>query len=422
MSEWQADNAAAACESLASAVAARGDAFASAAADSLGLAATDMAAEVELTHSYLTERLSRELASLTAGRTAICGPGQSAAMMLPANITTFSVVEIARAGLVGNRVRARLTRRVEAVSRLIQEVFDEALPGRVHVEQELSGPDFLSEALASELVPFVMVWGGEALGDELLDRVRTGSPKRVVFEGPGKDPVLVMAGAPAGDVAAELIAAKFLMAGQTCTAPENVLLHQSVHAPIAELLTEACERAQPLPMFSAKVPGIVRSQLDDALALGAEVVTGGRVEGQVVWPTVVTEVTPEMKLFQDETFAPVFALASFDTDEEAVALAQGTRFGLRAVVVGPGSERVAQSIKGADYAEPVSDIVYGKYGMVDMNTIGDGGDNPVFGGYGRSGWVWDGGELLQGPKAIAREATVPVLNGHALNAEPSRWR
>jgi acyl-CoA reductase-like NAD-dependent aldehyde dehydrogenase len=381
-----------------------------------------MAAEVELAHSYLAKRLSRELASLTDGRTAICGPDESAAMMLPANITTFSVVEIARAALVGNRVRARLTRRVEPVSQLIQEVFDEALPGRVDVEQELSGPDFLSEALASESMPFVMVWGGEALGDELLQRVQAGPAKRVVFEGPGKDPVLVLAGACAEDVAVELIAAKFLMAGQTCTAPENVIVHQSLHGPITELLRAACERAQPLPMFSAKVPGIVRSQLEDALELGADVITGGRVEGQVVWPTVVTGVTPAMRLFQDETFAPVFALASFDSDEEAVALAQGTRFGLRAVVVGPGSKRIAQSLKGADYAEPVSDIVYGKYGMVDMSAIGDAGDNPVFGGYGRSGWVWDRGELFQGPKAIVREASVPAMNGHALGGEGPRWR
>lgn len=307
-------------------------------------------AEATLARDYLAIRLGPELLTMTTGRTAICGPGQGAVMMLPANITTFSVVEIARVALAGNPVRARLTRRAENVSRLIQEVFDEVIPGKVQMERDLSGPDFLRKALESESVPFVMVWGGEALGDELLERIARGPQKRVVFEGPGKDPVIILAGAPAEPVVAELTEAKFLLSGQTCTAPENVIAHESVHDSIVELLVQACRREQPVSVFSTKVPITVRSQLGDAVAHGADIVIGGHVEGQVVWPTVVTGVTPDMKLFQDETFAPVFAVSTFDTDEEALALARGTRFGSRAAVVGVGADRMAWSLKGAEYA------------------------------------------------------------------------
>src|SRR5579884_2705336 len=211
MTESDIRDSGAVARRLGEAVAARSVALARAAARDLALPADDMAAEVDLTLTYVRRNLAREVNSMVAGRRAICASGQEAALMLPSNMTTFAIVEIARTVLGGNSVRARFTRRAQSVAQLVQDVFDDVVPGAVRVDKDSTGPEFLHCAIGSDTVPLVMVWGGEALGDELLSRLADTPSKRIVFEGPGKDPVLVLPGADPRDVAAQLIGAKFVL-------------------------------------------------------------------------------------------------------------------------------------------------------------------------------------------------------------------
>jgi acyl-CoA reductase-like NAD-dependent aldehyde dehydrogenase len=403
--------------SLARSVQERREAFVAASVLDLDFPPDDTAGDVDYTVAHLERNLAREVIAMAGGRRPITHPGQEALFMLPSNMTVFCMLDIARAALAGNTVRARMTSRAPTVSDLIQETFEDVVPGAVRMEKALSGPAFLTYALESDEVPFLMVWGGEALGDELLERARMGARKRIVFEGPGKDPAIVLDGADVRKAASQLIGGKFYNAGQMCTAPENLLVHRSIHDEIVELFVAACASArvgdprepgvQIGPMISAKVPDIVRAQLADAVDQGAEIVHGGLIEGPYVHPTVVTGITPEMQIFRDETFAPVFATRAFDDEDEAIALARDSRFGLRVSVGGPGSKRVVAHLLGADYAEPVDDLVFGKFGVASIDAFEDTEFPPAFGGYGKSGWVWDNGQLYQGPKSTLRESTVP---------------
>lgn len=391
--------------------------MAAAIVDDLDLLPADAADEVAATAHHLEKHLVGEVIGHTRRRVPITSAGQEAWMMLPANTTVYGIVEIARAAVSGNTVRARMTSRARSVSELIQRIFDEVLPERVHMEMSRSGPEFVTRALESDDVPFFMVWGGEALGDELLARLPHGKRKRIVFEGPGKDPAIVLPGADPRKVAAELVASKFAYSGQTCTAPENLLIHRSLHDEIVELFVSAAAQRrvgdprEPCvdvgPMMSPKVPPLVKAQLADAVMKGAEVIFGGQVEGPYVYPTVVTGVTPSMQIFRDETFAPVFATCVFDLEEEAIALARDSRFGLRVSVGGLGAQRVIAQLVGPDYAEPVDQLTYGKFGVGSVDSFADSVGSPTFGGYGKSGWIYDNGQLYQGPKATAREATTP---------------
>lgn len=391
--------------------------MATAIVDDLGLLPEDAADEVDATTHHLEEHLADEVIGHTRGRAPITSAGQEAWMMLPSNTTVYGIVEIARAAVSGNTVRARMTTRARSVSELVQRIFDKVLPERVRMEMSRSGPEFVTHALESDDVPFFMVWGGEALGDELLARLHYGNRKRIVFEGPGKDPAIVLPGANPREVATELVAAKFAYSGQTCTAPENLLIHRSLHDEIVELFVSAAAQRRigdPRepgvdvgPMISPKVPPLVKAQLADAVAKGAEVIFGGQVEGPYVYPTVVTGVSPTMQIFRDETFAPVFATCAFDLEEEAIALARDSRFGLRVSVGGSGAQRVIEQLVGADYAEPVDQLTYGKFGIGSIDSFADSVGSPTFGGYGKSGWIYDSGQLYQGPKATAREATTP---------------
>ncbi|MQA92021.1 MAG: aldehyde dehydrogenase family protein [Gemmatimonas sp.] len=381
-----------------------------------GLTRADAAAEVDLTARQLEYTLGSDARKWVLGRKPICAADQEAALMVPSNMATAALLDIARLVVSGNRVRVRLSKRGVRTGSLLQDIVDEVMPGQVTIRQDASGPEFLADALDSGSVPLLMVYGGEEMGIELLTRLRGTSNTRTVFEGPGKDPAIVLEGALVQQTAADLTAAKFANSGQRCVAPENILVASAIHDELVERLVRACRDAnvgdpnesstQIGPMVSPKVPRIVRDQLDEARRLGAEVHCGGTVEGQWVAPTVVSGVRPEMTLFQDETFAPVFAVVSFDSVDEALAMARDTRFGLACTVVGPCAGDLASTLRGEEYAHRVDQLLFGRFGIVSVGRPLADEDVSVFGGYGRSGWIWGEGGLYQGPKFLMREATV----------------
>ena len=125
---------------------------------------------------------------------------------------------------------------------------------------------------------------------------------------------------------------------------EKILVQESV---LPEFLDRFKERASKLkigdttkdkshmigPLINDRQVARVKSQIDDALEKGAEIVLGGKVDGRFVEPTIVTGVTSDMTLYRDETFGPVVSVIPFGTDEEAVAIANDTEYGLSSGVI-----------------------------------------------------------------------------------------
>lgn len=375
--------------------------------------------ELEAVAVYLEADLVEDARMQIGARSPIAGGGRAVALMSPSNSVAAVVADIAQLVLGGNSVRARLPGRAAQARTLVQQITDEVIPGRV-VMEDASGPDFLAEVMESDQVPMVVVYGGEQLGDSLLRKVQTIPPKKVLFEGPGKDPMVVLPGVDVDQVVATIVTAKMRLGGQECVAPETLLVHESLHDELVTRLTSAFAsvrvgdpddpRTQVGPMSSNKVPAIVAGQLEDALKRGAKVTVGGRIDGQWIEPTLVVGVTSDMLIFQDETFAPVLAVVPFDDEEHAANLACSTRFGLSCTVTGEGAEILADRLRSSAYLRREDDgLEYGRFGMSTIDHPAgeswDGGYGGAFGGYGKSGWVWDHGELRQGPKSIAREAT-----------------
>lgn len=366
----------------------------------------DVLLEIGATARYLETHLAG-LGQRLAGRRPICAPDELAALMLPANILASGIRTITDLLAGGNRVLARMTGRARRTAEVVQAVFDDVVPGNVVLDRGESGPSFLQHALSADEVRFLLVFGGESLGDDLLRLVREGSRKRVVFEGPGKDPVIVLSGADLDEVARITARSKLAVAGQRCVAPENVVVEHSAHDALVERLVTEFEAATIGSVISPKVPVMVRDQLADAETRGARIACGGTVEGQHVAATIVTGVTPDMAVFQDETFAPLLAVASCAGPVEAVEIAASGRFGLACCVFGDEADQVAAALRGESYAHPVEDIVYGRYGHVVVNNgLRASTARGPFGGYGKSGWIWDGPGLRQGPKLAAFEATL----------------
>lgn len=165
----------------------------------------------------------------------------------------------------------------------------------------------------------------------------------------GKDPAIVLPGADLDRASSALLWGACANAGQSCLSIERIYVHTSVHDELVGLLTAKAEQvnlAYPEPSDGAIGPlidpdqaGIIAAQLDDARAKGAVVATGGRLErhggGHWIRPTVLTAVDHTMTMMREETFGPLMPVMPFTTEDEAVALANDSDYGLSGAVFGP---------------------------------------------------------------------------------------
>ena len=211
----------------------------------------------------------------------------------------------------------------------------------------------------------------------------------VTLELGGKSPQIVFSDADVDKALPFLVNAGIQNAGQTCSASSRILVHQSVHDQIIERMSErygnlrvgpASEDLDVGPLISARQRAVVAGFLDiarnDNLTFAAQgtIVDHAPGGGHYIAPTLIAGLTPDHALAQDEIFGPVQVILPFDSEEEAVAIANGTDYGLVAGIWtrdGGRQMRLAKSIHA---------------GQVFINNYGAGGGVELpFGGVAKSG-------------------------------------
>lgn len=244
----------------------------------------------------------------------------------------------------------------------------------------------LAKSMGVDVLAFT---GSGATGRRLLEASAASNLKRCYLELGGKSPNIVFADAPDLAKAAKVSAMGiFRNSGQVCVAGSRLLVEASIHDEFVEALkaeAEALRVGDPLDLNSHI--GAVNSEdqlrrnlsfIDMARAEGGQVITGGScilqdTGGSYMAPTIVTQVTRDATLFQREVFGPVLAVTKFESEEEALSLANGTDFGLAAGVWTADLSRAHRMVAGI------------RAGVVHVNTYG-GSDNTVpLGGVGQSG-------------------------------------
>src|SRR3972149_4986492 len=186
------------------------------------------------------------------------------------------------------------------------------------------------------------------------------SGKKLVCEGPGQDPFIVFPDADLDLALSDLMTAKFMYSGQTCTAPKRIFIHRSIYENFLQRFVErlgqlvvgdpADEAVDIAPVVSDLAVQRIRRQLEDACAGGARILAGGKIEGSLIHPTVVKDATDDMLGMKEEVFGPVAFTTSFETEEEAIRRAKSHKYGLRAAGFGGGAaKRTAGGLKGGDY-------------------------------------------------------------------------
>jgi acyl-CoA reductase-like NAD-dependent aldehyde dehydrogenase len=279
---------------------------------------------------------------------------------------------------------------------VLAEVIDDAgLPAGVFNLVSGVGP-VVGEAIAAHPDVDMVSFTGSTRAGKRVAELAAASVKRVALELGGKSANVILPDADLEKAVAAGVTNCYLNSGQTCTALTRMLVPRDRLADAERIAAARAERyrvGDPLaedtnlgPLISAVQRDRVRGYIETGIAEGAKLVTGG-VEppegldrGYFVRPTVFSEVTPGMTIAQEEIFGPVLSIIPYDTEDEAVEIANGTIYGL------------AGGVWSADpaHAEQIARRL--RTGQVDINGAMF---NPLapFGGYKQSGVGRENGRL-----------------------------
>jgi acyl-CoA reductase-like NAD-dependent aldehyde dehydrogenase len=246
-----------------------------------------------------------------------------------------------------------------------------------------------------ERVKLITFTGSSGVGWKLRERA---ARKRVNLELGNATPVIVAADADLDDVAARLAAHAFSFAGQSCISVQRIYLERPVYGDFLERFVprvEALEVGDPAdestdvgPVISQSERDRVLSWIEEARAAGADVLTGGELEGELLRPTVIANPPPDAKVSCAEVFGPLCTVTPYDSLDEAIALANGTPYGLQAGVF---TNDVKAALRAAGALE---------FGGVTINEAPTfRADQMPYGG------VKDSGNTREGPAYAVREMT-----------------
>jgi acyl-CoA reductase-like NAD-dependent aldehyde dehydrogenase len=277
-----------------------------------------------------------------------------------------------------------------AILRFAEAVEEAGLPPGVFNVVTGSGAE-AGQALVEADIDMVSFTGSTPVGQKIAETAGRGM-KRLLLELGGKGAAVVFDDGDVKGAVAGIGSTWSFHSGQICTAPTRVIAHRAVHDQLVEALAgyaKVLQVGDPLaddtvvgPVISSVQRDRIESLLEAGRADGAEFVVGGERPdidpGYYVTPTLLTGVKNEMRVAQEEFFGPVVVVETFDDEDEAVALANGTAFGLYDYVW------TADAVRGYRVARQL------RSGNVGINTVQRNHEAP-FGGFKQSGVGRDGG-------------------------------
>lgn len=239
-----------------------------------------------------------------------------------------------------------------------------------------------------DVTDMVVFTGSVPTGRKVHERAASQF-KTAFLELGGNDPAVVLDSADADEAAEIVVRGAMENSGQLCCSIERVYAGRDIYPTFVDrvvartkaltLNTEGLQSGELGPVIFRRQAQILQAQLDDAVAKGARVLTGGKLieKDGGIWcePTVLVDVTQDMEIMQAETFGPIIPIARFDEPEEAIRLANDTIFGLSATVIGDEDEAVAVGER----------INAGGVWINDFDTMGGVGDRAEKTAFGASG-------------------------------------
>lgn len=293
------------------------------------------------------EFLQDEELDVAGGGTAVVTKEGLGALLgiMPWNFPYYQVARFAAPNLMnGNTILLKHAPQCPESALAMEEIFiDAGAPEGAYVNIFATNEQ-VADIIADPRIAGVSLTGSERAGSAVAE-IAGRNLKKVVLELGGSDPFLVLDSANVDRAVTQAMFGRFGNAGQACNAAKRIILTEGVHDEFVEKFTAAISAITPDdptkvdtfmgPLSSVAAVDGIAGQVDDAVAKGATVLTGGaRIDRAGAWyqPTILTGVTTEMRAFSEELFGPVAVLYKVSSEDEAVALANDSAYGLGAVV------------------------------------------------------------------------------------------
>lgn len=271
--------------------------------------------------------------------------------VMPWNYPHYQVARFAGPNLVlGNTILVKHAANCPLSAQAIQEVFSEAgLPAGGYINLYATHEQ-TSIIIADRRVQGISLTGSERAGSIVAEQAGRHL-KKVVLELGGNDPFIVLDDRDFDRAVTAAASGRLSNAGQACTSPKRFIVHDSVYERFISAVTDAMERTEvgaPSaegtgmgPVSSEGARAELLEQIDDAVSLGAKLHLGGTAlpgEGAYLAPTLLSELTPEMRAWSEELFGPVGIVHRVSSPDEAIELANDSPFGLGAAIFGGDAE------------------------------------------------------------------------------------
>lgn len=302
----------------------------------------------------------------------------------------LSMYKIAYGLATGNTVVHKPSSETPDIGLKVAELFEEAgFPaGAFNV---ITGPgSVLGDLLIDDKrCSYVAITGETVTGRHVAERAAANF-KEYYLELGGKNPTVILADADMEYAVKSIVLSAFFHQGEICMSTDRVIVEKSIAKEFANRLADfvshlpAGDPSIPStfigPVINDKQIKVIHDHVTDAVEKGAKLLTGGTYEGRIYKPTVLFNITPDMKIYYEETFGPVASVISVQDEKEALAVANDTKYGLSAGII---TNDLEKALYLADNIE--AGMVHVNAGSVDADAV------CPFGGVKESGMGREGG-------------------------------
>lgn len=303
--------------------------------------------------------------------------------------------------IVGNTVVYKTSEECPLFGKLLEKTIDSAgLPEGVF--SEVYGDGKVGDFLTHQDINLMSFTGSTKVGKHLY-QVAGEKFIKAVCELGGSAPGIVFADANLDEVIEIIYGNRFTNCGQMCDALKRLIVHESIFDVVVERLNKKLktikvgnpedETTDIGPLVAKRQLELLEEQVKDAVDRGAKIPTGGKrmkgLQGAYYEPTILINITKDMRVWQEEVFGPVLPIVAFKTDEEAVRMANDTKYGLGAYIYTQDKKKALKiasqidagmvSVNTASYIQPCSPFggykdsgigrEHGKFGFLDLTQV-----------------------------------------------------
>lgn len=302
--------------------------------------------------------------------------------------------------IVGNSVAFKHSEECPLVGKLLEEIIQGCdIPKGVF--SEVYGTGAVGNLLVHQDIDLICFTGSTKVGKQLYKIAAEKFIKAIVEMG-GSAPGIIFEDADIDKVLETIYSVRFSNCGQMCDALKRLIVHKSKYNEVVQKLKayiSSKKVGDPLdesinigPLVAKRQLELLEEQVKDAVNKGAKIVIGGKrpkgLKGAYYEPTILTHITKEMRVWQEEVFGPVLPIVTFDTEEEAIRMANDTKYGLGAYVYTEDKEKALGiasqintgmvSINNSSYVQPSSPFggnkesglgrEHGKFGFAELTN------------------------------------------------------